>query len=259
VVYGGKGGTTVAKKSPPQRRPHAKKAKNATKSANKSANNVRPLIWISLAVIGLLVLVVVINQVLQGQAAQPVEYSEPPSLDGQPVLGNSDAPVTVVEFGDYKCPSCKVWTERIFPRLKEDYIDKGKVRFAFINVLFHGEESKLASLAAETVFAMNAEAFWTYHHALFEAQPPSHDDRWVTKEKLAELAEKHVPDMNLERFKEELDRETALPAVETDMALVDKFQVELTPSVMINTVMLPDPFDYEAIQAMIEQQLEAAK
>lgn len=243
------------KKSPSHPKPHAQKAKNSA----KSKNHVRPLIWMTVIIAGLLVLVVAIHQFLQGQARQPVKHSEPPSLDGQPVLGSDNAPVMVVEFGDYKCPSCKVWEEHIFPRLKEDYIDKGKVRFAFINVLFHGEESKLASLAAESVFSRHPEAFWAYHQALFEAQASSHDSRWVTKERLAELAEKHVPDIDVEMFKKELERETALPSVHADTALVEKFQVELTPSVMINNLMLPDPFDYEAIQATIEQQLEAAK
>ena len=70
----------------------------------------------------------------------------------QPTLGSSNAPITVVELGDFKCPACKAWGENIFPQLIEDYVDTGKVKFSLVNVLFHGDESKLGSVAAEAIY-----------------------------------------------------------------------------------------------------------
>ena len=58
-------------------------------------------------------------------------------LTGQPLLGEEDATVTVVEFGDFKCPSCKAWGEMIYPQLVEDYVLSGDVNFSYINVLFN--------------------------------------------------------------------------------------------------------------------------
>ncbi|OAB44747.1 hypothetical protein PGLA_04860 [Paenibacillus glacialis] len=66
----------------------------------------------------------------------------------------------MIEFGDYKCPSCKAWSEHLYPQLMKEYVDTSKVKFAYINVLFHGEESELASLAVESVFDQDPEAFW---------------------------------------------------------------------------------------------------
>ncbi|WP_243463044.1 thioredoxin domain-containing protein [Mesobacillus boroniphilus] len=44
-------------------------------------------------------------------------------------------------------PACKAWSQNFYPQLVKDYVETGKVKFAYINVLFHGEESKLGSLA----------------------------------------------------------------------------------------------------------------
>ncbi|MDA6082947.1 thioredoxin domain-containing protein, partial [Escherichia coli] len=77
----------------------------------------------------------------------------------------------VVEFGDFKCPACKAWGQNIFPKLVEDYVDTGKVKFSYINVLFHGDESKLGSVAAEAVYKQNPDSYWDFNKALFDAHP----------------------------------------------------------------------------------------
>nr|WP_279388927.1 thioredoxin domain-containing protein [Baia soyae] len=46
----------------------------------------------------------------------------------QPVLGNKEVAVTILEVGDFKCPSCRGFKEDIFPQLKKDYIETGKVK-----------------------------------------------------------------------------------------------------------------------------------
>ena len=53
------------------------------------------------------------------------------STDDDPVLGDENAPITVIEFSDYQCPFCrKFWTET-FPQVKSEYIDTGKVKFVY--------------------------------------------------------------------------------------------------------------------------------
>lgn len=67
----------------------------------------------------------------------------------QQSLGKDDAPVKVVEFGDFKCPACRTWDVTVLPRLKEEYIDKGKVQLYFINFPFIGKDSDLGAAAGE--------------------------------------------------------------------------------------------------------------
>ncbi len=53
------------------------------------------------------------------------------------VLGAPDAPVTVVEYGSFTCPHCAAFDEEVFPRIKENYIDTGKVKFIFREAYFN--------------------------------------------------------------------------------------------------------------------------
>ncbi|WP_415183745.1 DsbA family protein [Phaeovulum sp.] len=52
------------------------------------------------------------------------------------VMGQEDAPVTVIEYASYTCPHCAVWHKEVLPPLKADYIDTGKVKFIHREVYF---------------------------------------------------------------------------------------------------------------------------
>lgn len=182
-------------------------------------------------------------------------FSNGPSVEGQPTVGDEDAPVTIVEFGDFKCPSCKEWSENYFPQLEKDYIDTGDATFSFINVLFHGDESELASLAAETIYKQNPEAYWDFHQALFQAQPENQNLEWVTPEKILEIADS-VSGIDTDKLETALDEESEIDEVEKDTDLVKEFGVDMTPSIIINGKMVEDPFDYEEIKQTIEDAQE---
>ena len=72
------------------------------------------------------------------------------SVDDDPVLGDPNARVTIIEFGDYQCPFCRSFWKDTFPRLKKEYIDTGKVRFVFRDFPQKGHpEAVAAAMAAE--------------------------------------------------------------------------------------------------------------
>nr|WP_285891324.1 thioredoxin domain-containing protein [Paenibacillus pasadenensis] len=182
-------------------------------------------------------------------------FKQGPDLANQPVEGMQDAKVSIVEFGDYKCPSCKAWGEQIYPKLKEAYIDSGKVKFAYINVLFHGDESKLGALAGEAVWKQNPEAFWPFHKALFAEQPTdNHDGLWITPDKIEEIAGTITPAINIIQLKQDLANQSNINEVNIDEQLVLDFNVQQTPTIMINNVVVNNPFDYDTIVKIIEEQ-----
>lgn len=215
----------------------------------------KPLVIGTVVVVVLLAILFLVSQ-KGGNPTAPIAPVDQSVLVNQPVMGEASAPVTVVEFGDYLCPACKAWGELIYPQLEKEYIDTGKVKFAFVNVLFHGEASELASLAAESVFAQNPEAYWSFHKAIYDAQPKQdHDALWVTPEKLIALARTHVPQIDLTRLEADLKSKKAAPELKVDVELVRKYRVQLTPSIMINGTMLNDPFDYKAMKSLIDKAL----
>jgi len=54
-----------------------------------------------------------------------------PSPLGDAVMGSPDAPVTIIEYASMTCPHCAQFQAKTFPKLKERYIDTGKVRYIF--------------------------------------------------------------------------------------------------------------------------------
>lgn len=218
-----------------------------------NSNPMKPLILITIAIVILVSAIVVLNN-KQNAPSNDVVFANPVPIDNQPTLGDLNAPVSVVEFGDYKCPACKEWSEHIFPQLKKDFIDTGKISFSYINVLFHGDESYLGSLAGEAVWNQDPEAFWDFNKALYSEQPPrqSHDDLWVTVEKVIEVAQKAVPQISLDQLERDILEMTYKDDVLLDHQLVEEFDVQFTPSIFINGTMVEDPFDYDYIKQLIE-------
>lgn len=213
------------------------------------------VVIITLVIVALIVAFVVINS-NNSDSNEETTLDKQPLIDGQPTLGEANAPVTVVEFGDFKCPSCKAWGETIYPQLVSDYVDTGKVKFSFINVLFHGEESELASLAAESVYKQNPDAYWEFHNSLFKEQPSeNHHSSWVTTEKIIEVAS-GVSGIDTDKLKSAIESNSEMNEVSKDAELVTEFDVQLTPTIMVNETMVEDPFNYEAIKDAIDEALE---
>ena len=90
----------------------------------------------------------------KGVAQAPQRPPVPPiakvSVKDSPVLGSADAPVTVVEFTDYQCTYCLRFIKQTFPKLKEQFIDTGKVRWVVRDMPlgFHKNARKAAQARA---------------------------------------------------------------------------------------------------------------
>jgi len=110
-------------------------------------------------------------------AAAQAEREPPPKaalitellLKGEPALGSSQAPVTIVEFSDFECPYCRVFHEQVLPSLKREYIDTGLVRFIHkdLPLPFH-QQAMPAAAAARCAGEQNR--YWDLYGALFDQQ-----------------------------------------------------------------------------------------
>lgn len=96
----------------------------------------------------------------------------PANNDSAPIagrtIGNPDAPVEIVEYGDYQCPFCGRFARESEPKLIDDYVDTGQVKLTFKDFAFIGDESLRAAEAATC--AEDQDLFWPYHETLFANQ-----------------------------------------------------------------------------------------
>ncbi len=91
------------------------------------------------------------------------------STDDDPVLGNKNAPLTIIEFSDYECPFCKRSFEQLLPDLKKNYIDTGKLKLVYRDfpLSFHANAHKEAE-AAECARAQGDDStYFKFHDQIF--------------------------------------------------------------------------------------------
>lgn len=90
-------------------------------------------------------------------------------LKGEPALGQPNAPVTIVSFSDYECPYCRLFHQKVFPKLKQTFIDTGLVRFIHkdLPMPFHRQAEPSATVAR---CAQKQKSFWPVHSALLDQQ-----------------------------------------------------------------------------------------
>ena len=97
----------------------------------------------------------------------------PSVIDGSPVLGKEDAPITIFEYSDFECPFCARHANQTYHLIKEKYIDTGKAKYVFKNLIVvpsHEPTAKPAAYAAYCVYKLGgSEKFWDYKVKLFEA------------------------------------------------------------------------------------------
>lgn len=85
------------------------------------------------------------------------------------VIGNPEAKVTVVDFSNYLCSHCRDHANEVFPLIKRDYIDTGKIRYVFRDFPFGGQENVIRAGEAAAC-AADHNLYVEYHEALFRAQ-----------------------------------------------------------------------------------------
>lgn len=172
----------------------------------------------------------------------------PPALLDEPVQGAEDAPVTIIEFADFKCGFCLRHFVQTLPRIKEEYIQTGKVRYIYRNVPILGVQSRWAALAGEC--AHEQGRFWEYHDKLFTmAQQGQQFLRSRLKAVAVELGLKSA------QFDSCLDSAKYLAEVQEDFALGQNEGVTGTPAFLINGELLVGAQPIDVFRQKIEEAL----
>ncbi|MGE7884351.1 DsbA family protein [Bacillus sp. NPDC094077] len=171
----------------------------------------------------------------------------------QQSLGKEDAPVKVVEFGDFKCPACRTWDATVLPRLKEEYIDKGKVQLYFINFPFIGKDSDLGAAAGEAIYKQDKDSFWIFYDEIYQNQKKDTEE-WITEELLLSIVKEKLPKVDVEQFKKDLHSKEIKEKVRKDSDRAQKLKVQGAPSVYINGN-LANP-DFDSMKTAIDKELK---
>ena len=113
--------------------------------------------------------------------------------NGSPILGDPNAPITLVEFGDYQCHYCNVFFQSIEKDIVKNYVDTGKVKIIFKDYNIIGEDSVKASQGAHC--ANDQGLFWEYHDILY-SNWTGENNGWASGTNLAIFAQQIGLNMN---------------------------------------------------------------
>ena len=161
---------------------------------------------------------------------------------------NNNAPITLVEYGDYECP----YTGMAYPIVKELIREFGndKIRFVFRNFPLNNihPHAQHASEAAEAAAAQ--DKFWQMHDYLFEHQKALDDSH------ILEYAQK-VGLEDIRKFKDDVSRHIYAPLIEESLKGGIDSGVEGTPTFFINGVRYEDSFDLRTFSKTLRKYLSA--
>jgi protein-disulfide isomerase len=142
-----------------------------------------------------------------------------------PSQGDADAPVVMIEYGDFRCTFCGKFAREVEPQLEQKYVESGTLRMEWRDFPYLGRESVGAALAARA--AQEQGRFWEYHDLLYENQSGG-----FSEERLIELAREAGLDVG--RFEEDLASGRFERAVAEDFQEGQESGISGTPTFVIN-------------------------
>ncbi len=92
------------------------------------------------------------------------------SLDDDPMRGNPDAVITIIEFSDFQCPFCAKFHKETLPQLEQNYISTGKVNFVYRDFPITSIHPNAIPAALASECADDQGKFWEMHDLIFENQ-----------------------------------------------------------------------------------------
>lgn len=113
--------------------------------------------------------------IIQDSKVGQTDSKSPPaiisvSLDDDPVKGDPNAPITIVEFSDYQCPFCEKFFSDTLPLIQKNFVETGKVKFVYRDFPIPSIHPNAIPAAVAAECADDQGMFWQYHDKLFENQ-----------------------------------------------------------------------------------------
>jgi protein-disulfide isomerase len=146
--------------------------------------------------------------------------------------GNPDADVTVIEFADYQCPSCRNFFQQAKPFLDLTYIESGQIRFTFYDFPLVNAHPNAFLAARAARCAGDQSSYWAFHDRLFQMQA-----EWSGLADPSGRFREYAAGIGLEggAFASCLASDRHAEVVSANMILGLELGVQGTPTVLIDT------------------------
>jgi protein-disulfide isomerase len=160
------------------------------------------------------------------------------------IRGNTNAPITIIEFSDYECPYCKKWFLETWPQLLAYYGDK--IRFVYRDFPLYGLHANAPMAAEAANCAGEQNAYYPFHDKLLSGSTLSQD-----------LYVKYATDLklNLTQFNDCLSSRKTKAEVDADYAWATNLGIQSTPTFFINGLALIGAQPFDVFKQVIDKEL----
>ncbi len=148
--------------------------------------------------------------------------------NSSPMLGSNNAPITMIEFGDYQCFYCNNFFHNTEAGIVENYIDTGKVKMYFKDFTIIGQDSVTAANAAHC--AQEQGKFWEYHDILY-TNWAGENTGWVSSANLMQFAKQLG--LNQDQFSQCMTQEKYLSVIQSSVSDANNLGLTGTPDFFI--------------------------
>ena len=178
-------------------------------------------------IIGMLIGIGLVSNLEQNSGNSSVLTKEN-LIEGSIIMGNPNAKITIVEFGDYQCTFCYKFHDETMKRINEKYIKTENVNFIYKDFPLNGKQSILASEASYC--AEKQGKFWEYHNTLYNNWG-GENTGWITENVLLGFA--RDLEMNLDDFSQCLGNSEFRQKVLDNEQFGREIGINATPSFLI--------------------------
>lgn len=147
---------------------------------------------------------------------------------GSPYEGNPDAPITIIEFGDYQCTFCYKFHQTNLNTIKEEYIKPGKASLVFVDFPLNGPDSVLAAEASHC--ANEQKKFWVFHDETYQNWKGERTG-WVNRDSISQFAS--TVGLDVDNLNECIDSGKYHQKVSNTYEFGQKIGISGTPSFLI--------------------------
>lgn len=220
--------------------------------AKKKSSSPRPFgaILAVVAVVGVATLGWVVSRPAKVVA---LDATLPPVAAAGIVRGNPDAPVEIIEFADFECPSCEFFNAMVEPEVMQRLVETGEVRFRFMDYPLPNHANSVA--AHNAAHCANEQGrFWEMHDEIFREQ-----DRWngaatrTPKKVLERLA--GTAGLDVPKWSECYDSGRMLPLIAANKKEGERLRVNSTPTFIIGGQLIPGVQSYDRIRQFVSLEM----
>ncbi len=150
-------------------------------------------------------------------------------------LGASNKEVTLVEYGDFQCPSCAAYFP-ILKDIKDKYGDDIAFQFRHFPLTQIHPNAMAAHRAAEAASKQNK--FWEMHDLLYERQ-----QAWARSNNAAQIMEDYATELglNVDQFKADYQSSGVNSVINADIAAGNSLKIKGTPTFVLNGEVIESP------------------